>query len=99
LWGLMVLLLGGGALLMWLVAPYLLALIASPGEWLTIGIGYLLFIVTSFQALSEVVQVLVRVMPGFISPYAWMVLFSTLTGLGLLWTVSIWRFTRVPRGV
>ena len=99
LWGLMVLLLGGGALLIWLAAPYLLAFITSPGQWLTIGIGYLLFIVTSVQAVSEVMLVLFRVAPGFISPYAWMVLLSTLTGLGLLWTVSIWRFTRFSQGV
>jgi len=37
--------------------------------------------------------------PDFISPYIWMVLASTLAGLGLLWTISIWRFSRAPQGV
>lgn len=99
LWGMLVLVIGGLTLTGWLAAPYLLAFIASPAEWITISIGYLLFIVTSVQALSEVAQVLFRVAPGFVPPYAWMVLASTLAGLGLLWTVSIWRLIRFPRGV
>jgi hypothetical protein len=42
---------------------------------------------------------MLRVMPAFVSPFGWMVLSSTLAGLGLLWSVSIWRFTRLPQGV
>jgi len=45
--------------------------------------------------------VMVRVMPSFLSPFVLMVLVSTLAGIGLLWTVSIWRFAlrAAPRGV
>jgi hypothetical protein len=99
LWGLIILVIGGLALSGWLTAPILLTLITSPAEWITIGIGYFLFIVTSIRALTEAAQVMFRVAPDFVPPYVWMVTTSTLAGLALLWTVSIWRFTRFSQGV
>jgi len=89
---------GGLGVLAWLAAPHLGSMISSPAEWLTIGIGYLVFLVTTVQALTEVILVLFRVAPGFVPPYGWMVIASTLAGLGLLWSVSIWRFTRFAQG-
>jgi hypothetical protein len=97
LWGLVVLLVGGAGLLLWLLAPFLLAIIDSPGQLITMTIGYLLFILTSAQALGEVALVLFRVAPGFIPPYMWMVIASALAGIGLLWTISIWRLGRFPQ--
>ena len=97
LWGLIVLLLGGAGLLIWLTAPYFMAFITSPGRWITNAIGYLLFVLTSVQTLGEAALVLFRVVPGIIPPYMWMVVVSALAGLGLLWTVSIWRFSRFPQ--
>jgi hypothetical protein len=99
LWGTIILLVSGAGLLGWFTAPFLLAFIASPVGWTTVVIGYFLFVVTSLQALTEVMAVLLRMVPDFISPYVWMVLASALAGLGLLWTISIWRFSRTPRGV
>jgi hypothetical protein len=99
LWGMIVLVVGGVGLLGWLTAPYLFAFVNAPVEWVTAIIGYFLFVVTSLQALTEVMAVLLRMAPDFISPYVWMVLASTLAGLGLLWTISIWRFSRTPQGV
>jgi len=99
LWGLFVLILAGVGLIGWIAAPYIFAVISSPVEWLTAAIGYFLYLVTSLQAFGDVIRVLGRVVPDFIPLYVWMVLFSTLAGLGLLWTISIWRFARVPRGV
>ncbi|MEW6402109.1 MAG: hypothetical protein AB1649_09930 [Chloroflexota bacterium] len=97
LWGLMVFLLGGVGLLLWLASPLILALINSPGQWITILIGYFLFIFTSLQTMADVLLVFLRVVPGFFPPYLWMVIISALAGLGLLWTISIWRFSRLPR--
>jgi hypothetical protein len=97
LWGLIVLLVGGFGLLLWLTAPYLLAFLAAPGEWITMAIGTLLFMFTSVQTLGEVALVLFRVAPGFIPPYIWMVIASALAGIGLLWTISIWRLGRFPQ--
>jgi hypothetical protein len=98
-WGLIVLILGGMALLFGLAGSTLLSIVNSPAEWLTLGIGYLLFIITSLQAFTEFGLVLLRVVPGFIPPLGWMVIVSAIAGLSLLWTISIWRFTRLPRGV
>ena len=99
LWGMMVLILGGVGLIGWFTAPYLYAFISSPVEWITATVGYFLFFVSSLQALREVMTVLLGILPDFISPYMWMVLASALAGFGLLWTISIWQFSRTPQGV
>lgn len=99
LWGLIVLVVSGLGLLSWFAAPIVYAFIAAPVEWLTAAVGYFLFMFTSMQAFSEIIRVLSRMVPNFIPPYAWMVLISSLAGLGLIWIVSIWRFARKPQGV
>ncbi|MDO8755561.1 MAG: hypothetical protein Q7J80_16820 [Anaerolineales bacterium] len=99
LWGMLVLILGGAGLLGWLAAPYVYAFISAPVEWIITGIGYFLFVITSLQALTQVMTVLARILPDFIPPYMWMVIVSALAGFGLLWTISIWRFSRAPQGV
>lgn len=99
LWGLIVLIVSGVGLLSWFTAPFVYAFIAAPIEWLTAGVGYLLFMFTSLQAFAEALKVLTRMMPAFIPPYALMVFLSSLGGLGLIWIVSIWRFARKPQGV
>ena len=99
LWGLIVLVVSGLGLLSWFAAPFVYAFIAAPVEWLTAAVGYFLFMFTSMQAFSEIIRVLSRMVPNFIPPYAWMVLISSLAGLGLIWIVSIWRFARKPQGV
>ncbi|MCA2001407.1 MAG: zf-HC2 domain-containing protein [Chloroflexi bacterium] len=99
LWGLMVLLIAGSGLLAWLLVPYILAFASAPVEWMTAGIGYFLFLITSFQALTEAAAVLLRMAANFIPPYVWMTLASALAGLGLLWTISIWQFSRTAQGV
>jgi hypothetical protein len=99
LWGMIVLVVSGAGLLSWLIAPFLFAFTAAPVEWVTAGIGYFLFVLTSLQALTEVIAVLLRMATDFIPPYIWMVIASTLAGVGLLWTISIWQFSRSPQGV
>lgn len=99
LWGLIVLVISGLGLLTWFASPYIMAFLVAPIEWLTAGVGYLLYIFTSLLALTEVFQVFTRVLPSFIPPYFWMILFSAIAGFSLLWTVSIWRFARKPQGV
>ena len=101
LWGVIIFVLGGLALLMWLAWPTLLTFIASPARWIAMTVSWSLFLVTTLDALAEAGLVLLRVTPGLLPPLAWMVLISALAGIGLLWVVSIWRFTRrsVPQGV
>ena len=99
LWGTMVLIVAGTGLLGWFAAPYIYAFISSPVEWITTAIGYFLFVITSLQALTQVMTVLARILPDFIPPYMWMMLVSALASFGLLWIISIWRCSRKPQGV
>jgi hypothetical protein len=91
--------LGGIGLFLWLAGPWLAEFMRSPAGWVTAAVGYILFLVTFMQSAAEAGRVLLHVLPEFVTPYGWMVVFSMLAGVGLLWSVSIWRFTRVPQGV
>jgi hypothetical protein len=98
-WGLFVLIFGGLGMLGWFAAPFVISFLSAPVDWLTTAIGFLIFVFTSVQALGEVFSVLARVIPEIIPPYVWMIGISALAGLGLLWIVSIWRFSNKPQGV
>jgi len=90
---------GGLGLAAWYAAPYLIRFVGSPAEWISAGVGFLLTLLSMARAIGDIGSILFRVLPGFIPPFAWLVLISAFCGLGLLWAVSIWRFTRFPRGV
>ena len=91
--------LGGMLLVAFLAGPTLVSLIGSPAEWISMAVRTLLFFYTSIMAVLEASSVIFRVLPGFVPPFLWLVLLSTLSGLGLLWSVSIWRLMRRPQGV
>jgi len=99
LWGALLFTMGGLALLMWTVGPYLTSFLASPAAWISVVVGWLIFIGTTLFALFDAGAVILNVIPNFLPPFAWLVLLSAFAGVGLLWSVSIWRFVRVPRGV
>jgi hypothetical protein len=101
LWGTVLFTFGGLVMLMWLAGPYVVSFFASPATWITSLIGWGVFLITTLDAIAQAGSVVLRIMPSFLSPFALMVLVSALAGIGLLWTVSIWRFTLrgVPRGV
>lgn len=99
LWGVIVLLLGGMGLLGLFLLPYMAAFASDPVQWLIAAAGYFLYLFSSLQAFGEILSVLARMLPNFLPPYAWMVILSALAGMGLLWVVSIWRFSRQPQGV
>jgi hypothetical protein len=91
--------LGGLLLVAFLAGPVLVSLIGSPAEWISAMVHALLFIYTTVMAVVGAGSVLFRVLPGFVPPFVWLVLFSTLSGFALLWSVSIWRLMRRPQGV
>jgi hypothetical protein len=91
--------LGGLILLALLAGPLLVSLIGSPAEWISAMVRALLFIYTMTLAVAEAGSIILRVLPDFLPPFVWLVLLSTLSGLGLLWSVSIWRLMRRPQGV
>ena len=98
-WGAVLFTFGGLVMLMWIAGPYLASFFASPATWITALVEWGVYVITTLQAVGQVGSVLLRMLPGFLSPFAFMVLVSALAGIGLLWSVSIWRFVRVPRGV
>ena len=90
---------GGLVLLLWLASPYLLTFFSAPATWISVLVDWVVFLITTIQAMAQAGSVLLQVVPEFLSPFAWMILISALAGIGLLWTISIWRFVRMPRGV
>ena len=99
LWGAVLFILGGLVLLMWAVGPYLTSFLVSPATWISAVVGWLVFIGTTLFALFDAGVVILNVVPNFMPPFAWLVLLSAFAGVGLLWSVSIWRFIRTPQGV
>lgn len=99
LWGAALFTLGGLVLLMWAVGPYLASFIASPATWISVVVGWFVFVGTTLFALLDAGMVILSVIPNFLPPFAWLVLLSTFAGAGLLWSVSIWRLVRTPQGV
>ncbi|HSJ89975.1 MAG TPA: hypothetical protein VK909_22380 [Anaerolineales bacterium] len=99
LWGSALFTVGGLVLLMWLSSPYLFSFLSAPAAWIAALIQWGVFILTTMEAVAQAGSVFVKILPDFLSPFAWMVLLSAFAGVSLLWTVSIWRFVRVPRGV
>lgn len=99
LWGAVILVFTGMVLFGGFAAPYLYALASSPAEWLAASVSLLLFILTSLQVVGEMFSVFARVLPSLLPPYAWMVFASALAGFSVLWTFSIWRFSRASQGV
>jgi len=91
--------LGGLLLLTFLAGPILISVIGSPAEWISAGIRTLLFLYTTTMAVAEAGSVLFHVLPAFVPPFVWLILFSSLSGFALLWSVSIWRLVRRPQGV
>ena len=98
-WGSILFLIGGFSFLLWLAGPSILKFVSSPEMWVITIVEWGIFTITTLQALSQAGSVLLRVLPSFVPPFAWMIIISAFAGISLLWLVSIWRFTRVPQGV
>jgi len=97
--GTVIFVLAGLAFLYWWASPFIREVMRSPADWITNGIGYLLFILTSLQALSEVSHVFAHLLSDFVSPLVWLVILFLVSGLGVAEVLSIWQFTRPPQGV
>lgn len=89
---------GGFALLVWLAFPYLVSFLSAPASWISVVVEWIVFLITTFRALGQAGSIFLKVIPDFIPPFAWMILLSAVAGITLLWTISIWRFVREPRG-
>jgi hypothetical protein len=99
IWGAVLFVFMGLALMLLLLAPTVASFIASPATWITAFVELGVFLVTTLSAMFQAGSVMLRIAPGFLSPFAWMIVVSAFAGLSLLWSVSIWRFVRRPQGV
>ena len=88
----------GLGFLLWLAGPVLLRFLFSPDVWVVTVVEWGIFLATTLNAMLQAGEVLLHVVPGFVPPFVWMILVSSFAGIGLLWSVSIWRFARVPQG-
>ena len=90
----------GGILLFSLIAqPFLEELFDSPAGWITALVNWAVFLLTTLLATLQAGAVILDVLGRMIPPFAWMIMVSGMAGISLLWSVSIWRFVRLPRGV
>jgi hypothetical protein len=97
--GALILVAGGVGLLGWYAVPTVIQFLGSPAGWIAAIVSFFLTVLDMARAIGDIGSILLRVLPGFIPPFGWMVILSTLSGFALLWTVSIWRFTRFSKGV
>ncbi|MEW5827517.1 MAG: zf-HC2 domain-containing protein [Chloroflexota bacterium] len=95
--GATVLTVGGLAILSILLWPFVAVAVQNPTDFLVSWALTFAAISGWIEALVQAGAVIGRVIPSFVPPYGWMILFSAVSGLVLLWGVSFWRFTRVPR--
>jgi hypothetical protein len=97
--GVLILAAGGIGLAAWFLAPFVIQFLGSPAGWIAAAVNFLLTLLLMARAIGDIGSILFRVLPGFIPPFGWLVLASAISGAILLWVVSIWRLTRIPRGV
>jgi hypothetical protein len=90
---------GGLVLMGWMAFPYLAGFLQSPASWIAALVEMGVFLWTTAQASAEAGAVILEVLGSFVPPFGWMVILSGFAGVGLLWSVSIWRFVRAPQGV
>ncbi len=97
--GTTILVLAGLTLLYWFASPFIQEVMRSPADWIASVVGYLIFILTSIQALSELSHVFTHLLSDFVSPLGWLAILFLVSGLGVVEVLSIWQFTRTPQGV
>jgi len=99
IFGALIFVLAGLALLYWYASPFIRDVMSSPAGWITSVVGYLLFMLTSLQVLSELSRVSFHLVLDFVSPLGWFAILFLVSGLGLLEALFIRRFVRTPQGV
>ena len=98
-WGFFLLTLGVIAVLLWLSWLLLSPVIQSPVNTLASWFSWLITLWTSLQAMGRVSELFFQVLPGFVPPVIWLVIILGAGGWGLLWIVSLMKFTKLPQGV
>jgi hypothetical protein len=53
----------------------------------------------SIQAMGQVSELFLRIMPTFVPPVVWIVVLLGAGGWCLVWVLSLMKITKVPQGV
>jgi hypothetical protein len=97
-WGFMVLTVSVLSGLVWIAVPLLKNMIQSPLDVLTSWLSTVVSIWASGEALFQGGRVILKVLPGFIPVYVWIVVLLVAGGWSLLWVFSLKKFTKIVQG-
>jgi len=98
-WGFLVLTFSVFSGLVWMALPFIKSLIQSPVDLLASWLSTVVSILASTQALFQGGRVILKVLPGFIPVYIWIVALLVVGGWSLLWVLSLKKFIKIPQGV
>jgi hypothetical protein len=82
----------------WTAWPVLKSLVQSPIDMLATWLSTLVSIWASVEALFQGGRVILKVLPGFIPVYVWIVVLLVASGWSLLWVFSLLKFTKITQG-
>jgi hypothetical protein len=97
--GTIVLVIGGLTILYAAMGGVVQQALQSPADWITAAGVYLVFAVESLEVLHEVGRILLRDLPGFMSPVGWLVVSMGGAGLATVWAMSVRHLVRARQGV
>jgi len=97
-WGFLVLTISVLSGLVWIAVPVLKSIIQSPVDLLASWLSTVVSIWASSEALFQGGRVILKVLPGFIPIYVWIVVLLVAGGWSLLWVFSIKKFTKIAQG-
>ena len=97
-WGFFVLTLSVASLLAWFSWPFIKNFIQSPVSLLASWLSSLVSVWASLEALFQGGRVILKVVPGFVPTYVWMIILLVAGGWSLLWVFSLMKFTKIQQG-
>ena len=97
-WGFLVLTLSVLSGLIWITWPVLKSMIQSPLDLLASWLSTVVSVWASIEALVQGGRVILKVIPGFIPIYVWIVVLLIAGGWSLLWVYSLKKFTKIRQG-
>ena len=97
-WGFLLLTFSVLSGLVWMAWPVIKSLIQSPVALLASWLSTVVSIWASVEALFQGGRVILKVIPGFIPIYVWIVVLLVAGGWSLLWVFSLMKFTKISQG-
>ncbi len=98
IWGFLVLTCSVISGLFWIAWPVFKSLVQSPVDWLASWLSTVVSIWASLEALFQGGRVILKVLPGFIPIYIWIVVLLVAGGWSFLWVFSLMKFAKISQG-